>query len=43
MAVGYVGPAFTHVDVPSNVETGASFLEVVVNGIPSPRYQIGIR
>ena len=43
MAVGYQGPTYTHVDVPLNMETGASYLEVVVNGIPSPRYRIGIR
>ena len=43
MAVGYNGPAFTHVEIPSNMETGQSYLEVVVNGIPSPRYAIGIR
>lgn len=42
MAVGYNGPAYTYVDVPSNMETGASYLEVVVNGIASPRYPIGI-
>ncbi len=42
MAVGYVGPAYTHVDIPVNMETGASFLEVVANGIPSPRYTVGV-
>jgi hypothetical protein len=42
MAVGYNGPTYTHVDIPSNVETGASYLEVVVNGIPSPKYRVGI-
>jgi hypothetical protein len=42
MAVGYVGPAYTHVDIPANMETGGSYLEVVVNGIPSPRYMVGI-
>jgi hypothetical protein len=42
MAVGYNGPAYTHVEVPANMETGASFLEVVVNGIPSQRYPIGV-
>ncbi len=35
MAVGYQGPTYTQLDVPSNIETGQSFLEVVVNGIPS--------
>jgi hypothetical protein len=43
MAVGYPGPTYTHVDIPSNMETGVSYLEVVVNGIPSPRYDIGIQ
>ena len=43
MAVGYNGPAYTHVDVPANMETGQSYLEVVVNGIASPRYMIGVR
>ncbi|HTV64522.1 MAG TPA: hypothetical protein VMD98_02900 [Bryocella sp.] len=42
MAVGYNGPAYTYVDVPTNMETGASYLEVVVNGIPSPRYPVGV-
>jgi hypothetical protein len=43
MAVGYSGPAFTYVDVPATMETGGAYLEVVVNGIPSPHYQIGVR
>jgi len=42
MAVGYGGPTYTHVDIPSNLETGAAYLEVVVNGIPSQHYNIGI-
>jgi len=42
MAVGYNGPTYTYVDVPTNMETGGSYLEVVVNGIPSPRYPVGI-
>jgi hypothetical protein len=42
MAVGYNGPAYTYVDVPTNMETGASYLEVVVNGIASPRYPVGV-
>ena len=33
MAVGYPGPTYTHVDIPANMETGASYLEVVANGI----------
>lgn len=43
MAVGYQGPSYTHVDIPSNMESGASYLEVVVNGIASQRYSIGIQ
>ncbi|HUI83900.1 MAG TPA: hypothetical protein VL240_06740, partial [Candidatus Binatia bacterium] len=42
MAVGYQGPAYTHVDIPANMETGQTYLEVVVNGIASPRYTVGI-
>ncbi len=42
MAVGYNGPTYTFVDVPTDIETGASYLEVVVNGIASPRYPVGI-
>jgi hypothetical protein len=43
MAVGYAGPAKTSVDIPANVETGQSYLEVVANGIPSERYTIQIQ
>ncbi len=43
MAVGYSGPTYTHLDIPSNMETGQSYLEVVVNGIASPKYNIGIK
>jgi hypothetical protein len=43
MAVAYPGPAYTHVDVPSNMETGQTYLEVIANGIASPRYQVGVR
>ena len=43
MAVGYPGPAYTHVDIPANMETGQTYLEVIANGIASPRYNIGIR
>ena len=42
MAVGYPGPTFTQVDVPANMETGGSYLEVVTNGIPSPKYQVAV-
>ena len=42
MAVGYPGPSYTHVDIPANMETGASYLEVVANGIASQKYMIGI-
>jgi hypothetical protein len=43
MAVGYSGPTYTHVDIPSNMETGETYLQVVVNGIASQNYQIGIQ
>jgi len=43
MAVGYPGPTYTHLDIPSNMETGASNLEVVVNGIASQKYPIAIQ
>jgi hypothetical protein len=43
MAVGYRGPTYTHLDIPTNMETGATNLQVVVNGIPSPNYLIGIQ
>src|SRR5271167_4157021 len=42
MAVGYNGPAYTHLDIPANMETGQSYLEVVANGIASQKYKIGI-
>jgi hypothetical protein len=42
MAIGDPGVAYTHVNIPSNMETGASYLEVVSNGIPSPQYNITI-
>ena len=43
MSVGYVGPAYTHVDIPSNMEVGRTYLEVIANGITSPRYNVAIR
>ena len=43
MAVGYPGPASTHLDIPANMETGQSYLEVVANGIPSQQYKIVIQ
>jgi hypothetical protein len=42
MAVGYVGPTFTMLDVPP-APTGEYNLQVVVNGIASQNYPIGIR
>jgi hypothetical protein len=35
-------PAFTYFDVPSNMETGASSLEVIANGIPSTPVSIAV-
>ncbi|MFZ0794492.1 MAG: hypothetical protein WAM65_12005 [Candidatus Korobacteraceae bacterium] len=43
MAVGYPGPTYTYVDVPSGMETGTTDMQVVVNGIASQNYQIGIQ
>lgn len=42
MAVGYNGPTYTYVDIPANMERGATNLQVVVNGIASQNYLIGI-
>ncbi len=42
MAVGYSGPTFTHLDIPANLETGGTYMQVVVNGIASQNYRIGI-
>lgn len=35
MAVGYHGPAYTHVDITSSIPTGTYTLEIVVNGLRS--------
>ena len=35
-------PTYTHFDVPANMETGASQLFVVANGIPSPPFNITV-
>ena len=43
MAVGYIGPTYTMVDVPSVSMSGEYSLQVVVNGIASQNYPIGIR
>ncbi len=43
MAVGYPGPTYTHLDIPLNMEIGASNLEVVVNGIASQKYPVAIQ
>lgn len=43
MAVNTKGlPTYTHFDVPANMETGASELYVVANGIPSPPFNITV-
>ncbi|MGA7462003.1 MAG: hypothetical protein WBW69_17365 [Candidatus Korobacteraceae bacterium] len=42
MAVGYHGPSFTHVDIPSDIETGQTHLQVIVNGIASQNYTVVI-
>ena len=43
MAVGYSGPTYTHVDIPSNLVPGAYNLQVVVNGVASENYPVGVR
>ncbi len=43
MAVGFNGPTYTYIDIPSTMETGLSYLEVVVNGIVSRQYPVGVR
>ena len=42
MPVGFNGPTFTHVDIPINMETGATNLQVIANGIASQNYVVGI-
>jgi hypothetical protein len=42
MAVGYPGPTYATLQIPANMETGASTLEVIANGIASPKYPIAI-
>ncbi len=43
MAVGYPGPTYTKLDIPAGMETGQSYLEVIANGVPSQKYNVGIR
>ena len=43
MAVGYPGPTYTTLQIPSGMETGASTLEVIANGIASQKYPIAIQ
>jgi hypothetical protein len=43
MAVGYTGLVKATLDIPANMETGQSYLEVVANGIPSQRYTIKVQ
>jgi len=42
MAVGYNGPTYTHIDIPASLPAGGYDLQVVVNGIASQNYPIGI-
>jgi hypothetical protein len=42
MPVGYSGPGYLQVDLPANMETGGSTMQVVVNGITSQNYNVGI-
>jgi len=43
MAVGYHGPAYTYVDIPSTLPGGTYHLQVVVNGIASANYTVIIQ
>jgi len=42
MAVGYNGPTYTYVDVPSDIPAGGYMLQVVTNGIASQNYRVGL-
>jgi hypothetical protein len=42
MPVGFNGPGFLQVVIPAGMETGATNMQVVVNGIASQNYQIGV-
>lgn len=42
MAVGYTGPCYTHVDIPNNMPSGTYNMQVVVNGIASQNYHVGV-
>jgi hypothetical protein len=42
MAVGYHGPTYTHVDFPASLPSGGYNLQVVVNGIASQNYLVGV-
>jgi len=42
MPVGYHGPCYTHLDIPSNIQTGATNMQVIVNGIASSNFRIVI-
>jgi hypothetical protein len=43
MAVGYIGPSSTRADIPVEIETGLTNVQVVVNGIASQNYVVTIR
>jgi hypothetical protein len=40
MAVGYLGPTYTFVDIPATIPAGTYNLQVVVNGIASVNYPV---
>ena len=42
MAVGYHGPSYTFVDIPSSIETGQTHIQVITNGIASQNYTVVI-
>lgn len=42
MAIAYTGTAFTNFDMPKNIETGLSNLQVICNGLSSPAVVVNI-
>jgi len=42
MAVGYHGPTYTFVDIPSAIELGQTHIQVIANGIASSNYTVVI-
>jgi hypothetical protein len=42
MSVGFTGPTFTHIDIPTSIPAGGYNLQVVVNGIASQNYLVAV-